>query len=396
MKTKFCLALAAAISVAGLTSAQGPMPAAPPLFVPPSTPGNAVPPQLFVPPSTPGNAVSPQPEGVFSGAAAPAEEERLWLRGEYLLWWFKDSPLRIPTLAPTGPVASALAGIEARAAALDEDIGTGTHSGARFTAGLWPDGCGPCGVETSYFFLPGQTTTQDFPPAGVSLGALGSIPDGIGVLRLTSRLQGVEANGVLKCLSGPNLWVQLLTGFRFLELREHLALATNPFGLLGEVADGRTLADSTAENLFYGWQFGARAEYRRGNVFVNGSARVAVGDMYKRDTIGGAASLGILASPAGAPVSQLGRQQFAVIPEVAVNLGYQLMAGLRAFVGYDFLYLSNVVRPGYVGDVIDVPQAAQNRPAGSPAGPGTSPLGFRLTSSDFWAQGIHCGIEFRY
>jgi hypothetical protein len=40
------------------------------------------------------------------------------------------------------------------------------------------------------------------------------------------------------------------------------------------------------------------------------------------------------------------RDPFAVLPEGQVRLGFQVNDSLSAFVGYDFLYMSNVARPG--------------------------------------------------
>ena len=90
------------------------------------------------------------------------------------------------------------------------------------------------------------------------------------------------------------------------------------------------------------------------------------------------------------------RDEFAVLPEVNVNLGYQLTSRARACVGYSFLYLSNVVR---LGDQID---RNINTTQGPPfLGAGATLQGQpvpapQLRSSDFWAQGFNVGLEFRY
>src|SRR5262249_15174735 len=53
---------------------------------------------------------------------------------------------------------------------------------------------------------------------------------------------------------------------------------------------------------------------------------------------------GLLAQPTNS--GHFSRDQFAVVPEVGINVGYQVTEHLRAFVGYSFLYWSNVARPG--------------------------------------------------
>jgi hypothetical protein len=431
MKMRFGLALAAVVGIAGLGSAQEPTATALPTIAPPDVPGNADP--------------APGGDAEVPALPPPAGEERLWVRGEYLLWWFKDTPLRIPLLlAPPGPVFSALTGIETRLAGAlvgDGDVDTGVHQGARFTGGFWLDQRSTCGLEGSYFFLASQTTKQGFPSRGVATRILGVAPgdndpgaggvslatpppglDGIGVLRLASRLQGAEANGSVKVASDPDLSFEVLSGFRFVDLRENLALAANPAGAAGDLVGGdnapfrMALDRSDALNLFFGWQVGARAEYHLGIAFVSGSVKVALGDMYERESIAGSSDLRLLQTPAGdagrravaaalqrrgltlppLPPAHLARHELAVVPEVGVNVGCSVTSGLRVFVGYDFLCLSDVIRPGNpIGDVINAPQVVSNRLAGNPPLTGIPPL-IRLTGSEFWAQGIHGGIEFRY
>ena len=83
--------------------------------------------------------------------------------------------------------------------------------------------------------------------------------------------------------------------------------------------------------------------------------------------------------------------RFAVVPEVALKLGYQVTSQLRIHAGYDFLYWSNVVRPG---NVIDTGINPTQIPPGPIAGV-SRPLP-RLDGSDFWAQGVNLGAVFTF
>jgi hypothetical protein len=90
------------------------------------------------------------------------------------------------------------------------------------------------------------------------------------------------------------------------------------------------------------------------------------------------------------------RDQIAIAPEVGVKLSYQLTRGLRLFAGYDFLYLSSVIRPAELIDRgINLSQTVQSAIAGNASAPGSRPA-VNLVGSDFWAQGINLGLEFRY
>ena len=84
-------------------------------------------------------------------------------------------------------------------------------------------------------------------------------------------------------------------------------------------------------------------------------------------------------------------QQFSMMPEIGCTLGYDLTSRLKATVGYSLLYWSNVARPG---DQIDLNLDPGQFP------PPTTTTGvkpqFDLHTSDFWAQGVNLGLDFRF
>jgi hypothetical protein len=83
-----------------------------------------------------------------------------------------------------------------------------------------------------------------------------------------------------------------------------------------------------------------------------------------------------------------------VIPEARLQVGYDVTRRLRATVGYDFLYVSDVLRPGNQIDAnVNANQSGLfgTGTIQSPALP--APL---LQRSDYWAQGITFGLEFRF
>jgi len=103
--------------------------------------------------------------------------------------------------------------------------------------------------------------------------------------------------------------------------------------------------------------------------------------------------VGFLAS--GSNSGHFTRDVFAVVPEVGINLGWQITTQLRASVGYTFLYWSSVVRPG---DQVDVGLSGTQLPTDTRFNPGAGPArpAVLLRGKDFWAQGINFGLEFRY
>ena len=96
--------------------------------------------------------------------------------------------------------------------------------------------------------------------------------------------------------------------------------------------------------------------------------------------------------------SNIGRYNwdvFAVVLEFPINVGYQVTKQLRVFVGYTFLYASKVLRPGdQIDRVVNTTQIPPPLAAGTLIGPARPAFHFKDT--DFWAQGINFGLEFRF
>lgn len=160
----------------------------------------------------------------------------------------------------------------------------------------------------------------------------------------------------------------------------------------------------------------ARAEARWGDFEVSASAKLALGDMHESANLNGSTVTNFFNGPAGGPFTgvptqvvsgsgtfvqpsnqgRFSRDYFAVAPEVSATLGYRLADGLRVFAGYDFLYLSNVLRPGnQIDRGVNFSQTVQSVIAGNAAAAGTRPAA-TLVGSEFWAQGLHVGLELRY
>jgi hypothetical protein len=94
-------------------------------------------------------------------------------------------------------------------------------------------------------------------------------------------------------------------------------------------------------------------------------------------------------------IGKFNRNEFAVVPEVDVNFGYQYQ-NVRLFVGYTFLYANNVLRPGpQIDHAINSTQSILflNTPANLVGSPNPS---VNMTSSTFWAQGINVGLQISF
>src|SRR5205807_9250 len=93
-------------------------------------------------------------------------------------------------------------------------------------------------------------------------------------------------------------------------------------------------------------------------------------------------------------IGRVNEDHFAVIPEAQFRLGANLTERLSVFAGYDFLYISNVVRPvQQIDPVINsalLPTSAQFG-AGGIAKPE-----FKFEQTSFWMHGATVGMTMRY
>lgn len=366
-------------------------------------------------------------------ASEPLPQPMVWARGEYLLWWIKDGPL--PPLVTLGNPADALPGAlgqpGTRLLIGGSDTDYGVRSGGRFTTGAWLDEEQLWGLEANYLFLGERGVEQAVSSSGLPGSATLAIPffnpatnreestfvsspgrsfGGAAFVAQTSRLHGTEINGLANVSDGGGLRIDLLGGFRYLFLRETLALSTSSPFLPPLPRDVFATRDEfTTRNNFYGGQFGARAEYFTGRVFVNSTGKVALGSVQQSANITGGLltndfngfvtpvpfSGGYLALPTN--IGAYNRSRFAVVPEVDINIGYQFRRGSRFFVGYTFLYASAFARPGdQIDRGINPTQgvAFNSNPNATLVGPARPAFSFNETS--FWAQGLNFGFDFRF
>jgi hypothetical protein len=265
-----------------------------------------------------------------------------------------------------------------------------------------------------------------------------------------NRLQGAEAN-LLWDLTSPGgsrgFQFLVLGGFRYLDLHEQLDLAgsaaqTGTALTLSQIGPEHTVSPTIAGNFvstmgvsdhfdtrsqFYGGQLGAQAKLALGRVFFDITGKVALGNSREEVTINGAHAVnftgttmlavpgpnippstiqfqqvlpgGVFAQPTN--IGHYSQNMFAVVPEVNMSVGYQITTWLRASIGYNFLYWSNVTRVGSTIDRTINPAAVagsgfpQLQGAGSSSATLSHPS-FTFRDTDFWAQGLTFTLVFTY
>ena len=224
-----------------------------------------------------------------------------------------------------------------------------------------------------------------------------------GTISITNRSSfwGYETNLRSNVCCCPHCYTDFILGFRALGLDENLNI-NEQLTVLRSPGGSFVLNDQfNARNRFYGGQIGTVTQYQYGNWSFDFLTKIGLGATHQTVNINGSTTIndpvngqsqnvgGLLAQRSN--IGRFSRDMFGVVPEVGLNIGYQLTDHCRCYLGYNIIYWSNVVRPG--NQIDPVVNTAQLPPA-QPGGPARPAFSFR--GSDFWAQGINVGLEFRY
>jgi hypothetical protein len=360
--------------------------------------------------------------------------DKWWVSSEYLMWWTRSTDLP-PLITTSSPQFNGILGQGDTRIVLGGPFGQTFHSGLRVGLGYW-FGCSQCrGIDSRMFFL-GQAasfftvTTGQYPllarpffnvntPLGPFSEIVGSVARGIGggiTVQLESSVWGAEVNYRRYLWDNGLARLDGLVGYRFVSVSEQLRITESfarPPSLvtpqLPQVA-GTIIDQFKTTNDFHGGQIGLAGSCQLGRWFIDARTTVAFGNLTRTLDISGGQQLlladgtirtangGLLALP-GANIGRFSENSFAVVPEVGVNVGYQLTSRLRFFVGYNFLYIGNAVRPGSAIDpYVDAARIPNFPLPGNPSPLLTSPPrpAPQFRSSDFFVQGISFGLQFNW
>jgi hypothetical protein len=365
------------------------------------------------------------------------------VRADILGWWTKG--MNVPPLVTAGPSQNQPGVIGEPGTEIlygGGEILDRARVGGRITAGMWLDECHTWGVEADYFAL--QDLSENYFASGFHsmylsrpiIDVTGGLPGDYGVegvnnddlcggLAIETKT-GFQGGGLSLrrnlcchtdcCSSGGtnpcnwNDWSQyccrldLIGGYRYYRLDDSIYINER----LRSIADSGPVAFGTTfdiydtfrtRNEFHGGDVGLVGTAFRGKWSLEGTFKVALGNNRSVTTINGSTTTtvpgqqpnslegGLLALDSN--IGTYRRDDFVVIPQIGLQLGYQWNCHLRTFVGYDFMYWANVMR---AGDQIDLRVDTAQLPPGQP---GDYPE-FLARDSAFWAQGISGGVEVRW
>ncbi|PJD95783.1 MAG: hypothetical protein CK425_07715 [Parachlamydia sp.] len=357
---------------------------------------------------------------------------QFWVNTEYLFWKIKNSPNPVPLLV-TAPFANnrvPLIGVLGTSVVIGhENVRTDWRSGGRFTLGLGFEGTYCFGTEINYFFLPDGSKSQRAASSGLPGSIFLSVPyfdtttrressspvaepgsfSGLVNFKLTNRLQGAELNGFATLYSNYAFKINALAGFRYLNFNERLRLHVNSPAI--NIPQEIFLVSDKfhTNNNFYGGQIGLAGEYFCNRFFINAKGKVALGAMQQEVNIKGEFITNVF-NGFGAPQTFLGgyfalpsnrgrhrKTCFAVVPEVNVNLGYQIMDCLRIQAGYTFLYANKMLWAGkQINRNINPTQSSLYEFTATPTPTGKISPKASLKSESFWVQGLNVSLEFEF
>lgn len=355
----------------------------------------------------------------------PSLCDRLWFRGDYLLWWTKGSELG-PMLT-TGPSSAApdqagvLGQTGTRVLFGDASINTNVHSGQRLTLGYWfePHHC--FGVEASYLGMGRETaryaaSSSEFPilarpyfdaPSGTQAAMLIAYPDllqGSASASAASEFQSVEVLLRHNLHAATSQRTDFLIGWRFAQLDENLRLGhwsrwTASQGVIIPETTKDVFDLFDAGNVFNGVELGVVHQEHFGRWWLETELKIDLGNTHSRVLVDGVTTTAV---PEAGSAAFLGgllaqetnigcyeRNQFTAIPEVGVTLGCDITCRLRATFGYSFLYWGRVARPAGLVDA-SLSQLPPETPTGAER------PGFRFTGDSYWAQGLRFGLDYQF
>jgi hypothetical protein len=364
-----------------------------------------------------------------------------WVKLDYLSWWSKGT--QVPALVTTSPLgtAQADAGILPESATTTILFGNRHYdddrrNGGRINFGYWlfpgqilgiegyywqmqeansnfnasstfSDGTQPGDIILARPFFNVNTGSQDasliaFPNFDLN----GNIVNLDGTVQARTSTDVQSAGAMLRRL----LWIDftaqykldVIGGYRFFRLNDSV-LINDVFNTSGGVLAPTTFESTDrflADNQFHGGDIGLSAQVFCRRLSLEMMGKMGIGSNRQNVNISGSNSItsgglttttpgGLLTQPTN--IGSFSRDRFAVLPEAAINVRWDVTRNLRAQVGYTFLYLDRVVRSAQQIDLgVNPTQLSGGTLAGEPR------PAFAFQESNFWVQGVNAGIEYRW
>jgi len=342
------------------------------------------------------------------------------VRIEWLGWFSRGR--NTPPLVTTSPggTAQADAGVLGLGTTTtiygNDPIGTQLRNGGRITySHLFGDGCttgtfrfwGISNGAETFSTTSANNPTIARPFFDATLGGQNAFlvafpgltgPSSINVTSKNSLL-GIDAWGSRNWYNDGGSSIDVLGGYQFTRMDDSINIASNTVTIGGNLPVGTQLNvtdNFRTRNEFNGASLGLIGRSYRGPITLEALGKVGLGNMRETVIISGNQQVtapggptltsqgGLLAQPSN--IGSVHHDHFAYVPELNVNLLYNISPQWRAMVGYSFIYWNHVV---LAGNQID-PNLTTPLPTAVP------PPFPKFQRTDFWVQGISLGADYRF
>lgn len=315
--------------------------------------------------------------------APPIGSGPWWSQWELLLYFAeRDSlPSLVTTSDPGTPDTDlGIMGLPTTQTMYGGKPGSGFGVGGRLTVGRWLNDFRGVGVQGEFFMVDGDSyrfsagngdaiitrpfhdVVEDAYDAEIvnMPGLVNGYVNVNGSSRIYSAAPALRLN--LNCFyntlnTSQQARLDVIGGYRFFQLRDSLEIYEQFEPDNGQFANGTFYEFSDnyrTSNNFHGGEIGLNWTRQFNRYYVDLLGSVAIGAVSQRvsgqgyshayvpDAIDETMAGGFYTSDPFAVEDQ----DFAVLPQGRIKLGYCVSRNFRLFAGYDFLYLSSVVRPG--------------------------------------------------
>lgn len=355
---------------------------------------------------------------------------------EALLWWLQS--MNVPKLVTTSPTGTARedAGVLgpgfADTATTTTLFGGGRAdnstfaAGGRIALGWWTDADETLGIVGNFFMLQDADFSYSATSGGTPILArpffnvaplVGDPTQAASVLaypaelagsiniRGTSELYGAEAYLSENWFGWNQNRIDVSYGYRMLRLNELLQindalefLQDDGFVTAGTTID--SLDEFETRNIFHGGQLGVDWRRGGGRFTTDVGLKLALGNMNQRAKIAGQSTTsvpgggsatsagGLLALPTN--IGEYERNRFSALLDFRLGCGWNWTPRSKITFAYTLTYVNHVLRPG---DQISLNVNDSQLGGGTLTGT-AAPL-FAFNETDFWAQGVNVGWEYR-
>jgi hypothetical protein len=195
--------------------------------------------------------------------------------------------------------------------------------------------------------------------------------------------------------------VDLIGGYRYFRFVDSLQINDN-FTAVGAAPNDINFASTDlfeTDNQYHGGEIGLDGQWFHGRFSFQALGKIGFGNNRQQVRINGSTTTtsagasvttagGLLALPTN--IGTFTRNETAILPEVNLNLRYDITCNLRATLGYTVIYMDNVVRSG---DQIDL---GINPTQIGGALVGDARPAFNFVEDDLFVHGVNAGMELRW